>query len=78
MASKPGFSITPIEEGVSLIEENHVASWLRCNIWHIKGKDRDLLIDSGMGLRSAITTSPPFLRTLISIIWVVPMNLTVI
>ncbi len=50
MSPKPGFSITTVEEGVSLIEENHVASWLRCNIWHIKGKDRDLLIDSGMGL----------------------------
>jgi len=37
-------------DGISLLEENHVASWLRCNIWHIRGRDRDLLVDSGMGL----------------------------
>ncbi|MGB1009843.1 MAG: MBL fold metallo-hydrolase [Thiolinea sp.] len=37
--------------GVTLIHEPHVASWLRCNIWHVRGRDRDLLIDTGMGLR---------------------------
>ena len=36
---------------VTLIYEPHVASWLRCNIWHVRGLDRDLLIDTGMGLR---------------------------
>ena len=24
----------------------------RCNIWHVRGRDRDLLLDSGMGLVS--------------------------
>jgi glyoxylase-like metal-dependent hydrolase (beta-lactamase superfamily II) len=40
-----------VGEGVSLITETHVAPWMRCNIWHVRGRDRDLLIDSGMGLR---------------------------
>ncbi|NKB62686.1 MAG: MBL fold metallo-hydrolase [Gammaproteobacteria bacterium] len=44
------FSVTRIDEHISLIHENHIASWMRCNIWHIRGRHRDLLIDSGMGL----------------------------
>ena len=38
-------------DGVTRILETHVASWLRCNIWHVQGRDRDLIIDTGMGLR---------------------------
>ena len=38
-------------DGITLIRELHVASWLRCNIWHVAGRDRDILIDAGMGLR---------------------------
>jgi glyoxylase-like metal-dependent hydrolase (beta-lactamase superfamily II) len=40
-----------ISNGVTLIYEAHVAPWLRCNIWHVQGRDRDLIIDTGMGLR---------------------------
>ena len=40
-----------IGNGVTLIRERHVAPWLRCNIWHVRGRDRDILIDTGMGLR---------------------------
>jgi len=38
--------------GLTLIRERYVAKWLRCNIWHLRGRDRDILIDSGMGMRS--------------------------
>jgi glyoxylase-like metal-dependent hydrolase (beta-lactamase superfamily II) len=40
-----------LDDGVTLLWEPHVAQWLRCNIWHIRGRDRDVLIDAGMGLR---------------------------
>lgn len=40
-----------LSDGVTLIRETHVAPWLRCNIWHVRGRDRDLIIDTGMGLR---------------------------
>lgn len=40
-----------IGDGITLIRETHVATWLRCNIWHVAGRDRDLIIDTGMGLR---------------------------
>ena len=40
-----------VGDGVSRILETHVAPWLRCNIWLIQGRDRDVLLDSGLGLR---------------------------
>ena len=45
------YEIIHFSDEISLIRELHVAEWLRCNIWHIKGREYDLLIDSGMGLR---------------------------
>lgn len=45
------YEVLHIADDVSLIREKYVALWLRCNIWHIRGKTHDLLIDSGMGLR---------------------------
>lgn len=38
-------------DDVALIVESHVSPGLRCNMWHVRGRDRDLLIDSGLGLR---------------------------
>ena len=37
-------------DGVTLIWEPYVDQNVRCNIWHVRGRDRDLLVDSGMGL----------------------------
>jgi glyoxylase-like metal-dependent hydrolase (beta-lactamase superfamily II) len=45
------YETVPLGDGVTLIRERYIADWLRCNIWHVKGRDRDLLIDAGMGLR---------------------------
>lgn len=45
------YEIHAVSNGISLIRETYVASWLRCNIWHVQGKNFDLLIDTGMGLR---------------------------
>jgi glyoxylase-like metal-dependent hydrolase (beta-lactamase superfamily II) len=39
-------------DGVTWIFEPHVKEYYRCNIWHVRGRDRDLLIDSGMGVVS--------------------------
>ena len=44
------FKTFPISEGISLIQETGVANFMRCNIWHVKGRDFDLVIDTGMGL----------------------------
>lgn len=39
-------------DGVTWIFEPHIDAFYRCNIWHIRGRDRDALIDSGMGVVS--------------------------
>ncbi|MEM6933812.1 MAG: MBL fold metallo-hydrolase [Pseudomonadota bacterium] len=44
----------PMADGITLIRETHIASWLRCNMWHVRGRDRDLIIDTGMGLRPLV------------------------
>lgn len=37
-------------DGISLIYEQHVDVGLRCNIWHVQGRNSDLLVDSGLGV----------------------------
>lgn len=39
-----------VGEGVTHIVEPHVDADVRCNMWHVRGRDRDLLVDSGMGV----------------------------
>jgi glyoxylase-like metal-dependent hydrolase (beta-lactamase superfamily II) len=41
-----------LTDGVSLIDEPHIQPFYRCNCWHIRGRDRDMLVDSGMGVVS--------------------------
>jgi glyoxylase-like metal-dependent hydrolase (beta-lactamase superfamily II) len=38
-------------DDVTLILESHIDPAWRCNIWHVRGRDTDMLVDSGMGLR---------------------------
>ena len=38
--------------GLTLLWEPHAHPLLRCNIWHRCGRDRDLLVDSGLGVAS--------------------------
>ncbi len=41
-----------ISEGLTLIYEPHLHPLVRCNIWHLRGRDRDLLVDTGLGAAS--------------------------
>lgn len=45
------YELSRAGDGISRIVESHVAPWMCCNMWLIQGRDRDLLVDSGMGLR---------------------------
>ena len=36
-------------EGVTLIHEPWIKPFYRCNMWHVRGRDRDLLFDTGLG-----------------------------
>jgi glyoxylase-like metal-dependent hydrolase (beta-lactamase superfamily II) len=46
------YEVTPVGEGVTHIHEPAIHPFYRCNIWHVRGRDRDLLVDSGMGVVS--------------------------
>lgn len=41
-----------LDDAITLIRETHIKPFFRCNIWHVRGRDRDLLVDSGMGVIS--------------------------
>lgn len=46
------FATTQIRDGLSVIVEPGVHFLLRANIWHLRGRDRDLIIDTGLGVGS--------------------------
>ncbi len=50
-----------IDDNISLLWEPHVVALMRCNIWHVKGRDRDLIIDTGMGVVSLVDAMKDFL-----------------
>ena len=45
------YHTTIVGGGVRLVTEPHVHPLLRCNVWHVEGRDRDLVIDTAMGIR---------------------------
>jgi glyoxylase-like metal-dependent hydrolase (beta-lactamase superfamily II) len=55
-----------LDDGVTHIWEPHIRPFYRCNLWHVRGRERDLLVDSGMGVvglreRIAILAGRPIL-----------------
>ena len=46
------FETQHITDDITLLWEPHVVPLMRCNIWHVRGRDRDLMIDTGMGVDS--------------------------
>jgi len=44
------YRIRPVADGVTWIDEPHIQEFYRCNMWHVRGRDRDMLVDSGMGV----------------------------
>lgn len=51
------FRRSRIDDVTTLITEPHVHPLLRCNIWHVRGRDRDLLVDTGLGVASLATAA---------------------
>jgi glyoxylase-like metal-dependent hydrolase (beta-lactamase superfamily II) len=54
MRAKPEdwWRVRAVGDGVSHIDEPHILEFYRCNVWHVRGRDRDMLVDSGMGVVS--------------------------
>ena len=49
---KDWYRLRPAGDGITWIDEPHIKEFYRCNIWHMRGRDRDLMVDSGMGVVS--------------------------
>jgi len=41
-----------VDDDITLLWEPHVDPLIRCNIWHVRGRDNDLLVDTGLGVAS--------------------------
>lgn len=46
------FEYERLSDGITRIWEPHVIRVMQCNIWHVRGRDRDLVVDTGMGIAS--------------------------
>ncbi len=46
----PWFVRERVSDGIALVSEPHVHPLLRCNVWHVQGRDLDLVIDTALGL----------------------------
>lgn len=46
------FSVKRFSDGVRLIQEQGIVLGYGCNIWLVEGRDQNLIIDAGSGLRS--------------------------
>ena len=46
------YEVRRLADDVTAISEPFIQEFYRCNIWHVRGRDRDMLIDSGMGVVS--------------------------
>ena len=46
------FERKTIDDEITLLWEPNVDPLLRCNIWHVRGRDKDLLVDTGLGICS--------------------------
>jgi glyoxylase-like metal-dependent hydrolase (beta-lactamase superfamily II) len=46
------FHMERIDDHITLITEPYVTPLIRCNIWHLRGSDRDMVVDSGLGIAS--------------------------
>jgi glyoxylase-like metal-dependent hydrolase (beta-lactamase superfamily II) len=51
-APQDWYRVRRIDDDVTLIDEPHIKPFYRCNMWHVRGRDRDMLVDSGMGVVS--------------------------
>lgn len=44
------FDITRVDDGVTRLTEPYVNATWRSNIWHVRGRNADMIVDAGMGV----------------------------
>jgi len=48
----PWFRVERVTDDLTRVDEPHVHELLRANIWQLRGRDRDLVVDAGLGVAS--------------------------
>lgn len=48
------FDTKVIDDQITLLWEPHVVPLMQCNIWHVQGRERNLIVDTGMGVASLV------------------------
>ncbi len=57
IGEKEWFEPVRFADGITLLHEPWIKPFFRCNMWHVRGRDADLLFDTGLGvfpLRGAV------------------------
>jgi glyoxylase-like metal-dependent hydrolase (beta-lactamase superfamily II) len=49
IGARDWYETIPMADAVTLIHEPWIKPFFRCNMWHARGRDRDLLFDTGLG-----------------------------
>ena len=52
ITARDWYRVRSVGDDVTHIDEPNIKEFYRCNVWHVRGRDRDLLVDSGMGVVS--------------------------
>lgn len=50
--ASPWFAALEVGEGVTRLSEPHVSDLVSANLWWIRGRDHDVLVDTGLGIAS--------------------------
>lgn len=50
VSAEEWYKTRTVGDDVTLIDEPHIKPFYRCNMWHVRGRDADMLVDSGMGV----------------------------
>lgn len=49
IAEKDWYETIPFADGITMIHEPWMPFFFRCNMWHLRGRDRDMIVDTGLG-----------------------------
>jgi len=53
------FDVRDVGDGVTCLTEPHVDELLRSNVWHVRGRDRDLVVDAANGIGDLASVLAP-------------------
>lgn len=56
--ARPWFRVRDAGDGLTQIDEPHVSPLLQANVWWLRGRDRDLVVDTGLGVGNLCAEVP--------------------